>query len=155
MALCVAEVVVVVVDGTVTTVVGGGVVVLLEGTDVVPGAGIVVVLGAAGELALPWPVRDAAGTDEVGELPVVETPGKEPSVREADFVWKASTPARPATVAPMTIGARFIGFAVYASVFVPSVAQNAKDSSCIRSRSTPRFSAASTMLSLKPPGPQT
>ena len=104
-----------VVGGTVAVLVGTCVVVvvLLEGTDDEPGVGMVVVLAGGGELAPPWPVRDAAGTDVVGELPVVETPGREPNVREADFVWKASTPARPATVAPITIGARFIGFAVY------------------------------------------
>jgi len=39
------------------------------------------------------------------------TPETGPSVSGADLVWKLITAARPAIVAPTTIGARFIGFA--------------------------------------------
>jgi hypothetical protein len=51
---------------------------------------------------------DAAAT-EVGEEPrVAALRAAVPSVSGADFVWKLSTPASPATVATVTIGARLI-----------------------------------------------
>jgi hypothetical protein len=46
---------------------------------------------------------------EGDEPPVAETPGAEPSASDADLVWKVSTPASPAMVAPITIGARLMG----------------------------------------------
>jgi hypothetical protein len=98
-AFRVAEVVVV--EGAVVVVVGlGVVVVVLAGVGDVPGGGLVVELDVGG--------------DEVGEFRVVDAPGKEPSVRDADFVWKVSTPASPAIVAPMTIGVRLIELALFA-----------------------------------------
>jgi len=58
-------------------------------------------------------VVDAAGgapaTFEGEEPPGEEAAGSEPGVRDADLVWKVSTPASPATVAPITIGARLMG----------------------------------------------
>jgi hypothetical protein len=47
---------------------------------------------------------------EVGEEPRVAAAllAAVPSVSGADFVWKPSTPASPATVATVTIGARLI-----------------------------------------------
>jgi hypothetical protein len=92
-ALCVSEVDV------------GGAVVVFVGA----GGGIVVEVDVGGELPAlePVPVGEA-GTVDVGELGVVETPGRAPSVKGADFVWKASMPPSPAMVAPITIGVRLI-----------------------------------------------
>jgi hypothetical protein len=52
---------------------------------------------------------EAAAT-EVGEAPRVTAALRAavPSVSGVDFVWKLSTPASPATVATVTIGARLI-----------------------------------------------
>ncbi len=47
-------------------------------------------------------VEEPAGTATVGRVP---------SVSVADLVWKLTTAARPAMVAPTRIGARLIGFA--------------------------------------------
>jgi hypothetical protein len=44
-----------------------------------------------------------------GEEPrVAEAPGSEPRARDADLVWNVRTPASPAMVAPITIGARLM-----------------------------------------------
>jgi len=55
---------------------------------------------------VPWPVGGPAATEVVGEVRVTEAPDKPPRVRLAGLVWKLSTPASPAAVAPITIGAR-------------------------------------------------
>jgi hypothetical protein len=60
-----------------------------------------------GELA-PLELFPAEGPVVVVEPCVAEVPDREPSVTGADFVWKASTPISPTTVAPMTTGARLI-----------------------------------------------
>jgi len=113
-ALRVAEVVVVVVGAVVGL--GGSCVVVVvgeEGTDDGPGGGVVVELDVGDELVPPEapPAWVAAGREEVAGFRVVETPGREPSVSDADLVWKARTPASPAMVAPITIGARLIELA--------------------------------------------
>ena len=51
---------------------------------------------------------DPATIDELEEPRDADAFGKEPRVRGADFAWKVRTPARPATVAAITIGVRFI-----------------------------------------------
>ena len=84
--------------------------VVVVGGTVVVGlvAGVVVGLGVVGEVV----VVDAGGAPgalEEEEPPGEETAGSEPGVREADLVWKLSTPASPAMVAPITIGARLMG----------------------------------------------
>jgi hypothetical protein len=67
---------------------------------------------AADEVAT---VLDGAAGPVITEL--VEGPagtattGRVPSVRVADLVWKPTTAARPAIVAPTTIGARLTGLA--------------------------------------------
>jgi hypothetical protein len=75
-----------------------------------------------GELgaAPPGPGGEPAATDVEGETPV-EVPGSPPRVRLADLVWKLRTPASPAAVATMTIGARLIERALSTSASDPSL----------------------------------
>jgi hypothetical protein len=99
------------VDGAVE-VLAGCVVVLVEG-----GRGAVVdddeVDWGGGFVPLElFPGGDPVATGVVGEPRVADALGREPIVRGADFVWKASTPARPATVAAITIGVRLIASAL-------------------------------------------
>lgn len=84
----------------------------------VPDEGVVVRLDVGGELVPLDAGGDPAATDLVGDPEAAEAPGTEPRVRGADFVWKESTPASPATVAAITIGARFIEFALRDSTLV-------------------------------------
>jgi len=105
------------------TVVGGfvvvGAAVVLAGAVLATVVGGFVVAGAVAVLATVvggLVVEDAAG---VGPLitELVEgsagraTVGRVPSDSGADLVWKLTTAARPAIVAPTTIGARLMEFA--------------------------------------------
>jgi hypothetical protein len=95
-----------------------------EEVVLVDGAGTVVdELDDAGDpTALePLPVEEPEATGSVGEPRDTELLGREPSVRGADFVWNVSTPARPATVATITIGVRLTGVDLLesASIFNP------------------------------------
>lgn len=82
----------VVVDGVVELL--DGLVVELDGREVAPGEFVV--------------GSDPAEVVELDEPRVAEALGREPRESGADFVWKVKTPARPATVAAIMIGARFI-----------------------------------------------
>jgi hypothetical protein len=96
---------VLVVAGAVVGVVVAGVVVGVVVFGVVLG----VVVGAVDEGVVVDADGGALATLVDGEEPpVAEAPGSEPSVREADLVWKVSTPASPAMVAPITIGVRLM-----------------------------------------------
>lgn len=166
MALRVADgAVVVVVDGRVVVV--GARVVVVGARVVVVGASVVVVgesveggalvdRGAVVEVAggevvggvvpepLGGPVTDAL--DVLRPAVVAESP---PIAIGVVRVWKARTPARPAAVAPSTIGARLI-----ASPLRGREDQSAKVSRCTLSSGTPRRRAAIAVASAKPTGPQ-
>jgi hypothetical protein len=87
---------------------------VVAGVVVVGGTVVVgLVVGVVGLVVVEeGVVVDAGGapaTLEGEEPPGKEAAGSEPGARDADLVWKLSTPARPATVAPITIGARLMG----------------------------------------------
>jgi|SRR5665213_250344 len=108
-----------VVDGVVE------VLICCEEVVLVDGAGTVVVEEldetAAPAVLDPLPVEEPDATGSVDEPRDTELLGREPSVRGADFVWNVSTPARPATVATITIGVRLTGVDLLesASIFNP------------------------------------
>lgn len=97
------------------------VVVVAVDDDVVELAGLVVLVDGAVVDELPAPVvvedepLDVPPGEELVPAELVEEPFEAvaleamPRVSGADLVWNARTPARPATVATATIGARFIG----------------------------------------------
>jgi len=105
----------------------GAVVVVLVDGDVVELAGLVVVVVVDGEVVDGEVVDAPAAAVVEEEEPLDVPPGEDPApavfaedpfeavvleamptVSGADFVWNASTPASPASVATATIGARFI-----------------------------------------------
>jgi len=89
-----------------------GLVVLVDGELAELLLGLVVV-GDEDPVDADVPPDDVPAPAMLAEEPFdAVVPAEIPSVRGADLVWNARTPARPAMVATATMGARFIGFVV-------------------------------------------
>ena len=75
------------------------------------GGEVVLVVGCpGGPVVVDVPELPVVPVPPVPPVPVVpRRPGAVPRVSGAGEVWKASTPANPAAVVAITIGARFIG----------------------------------------------